>query len=317
MKPTRSCLYCYESLDASDSDFHSSCSMKMFDTRVPPELPYSEGEIAELAENVVRSQIAVSGIQPKLSVDLETLRDDTHPPRFTIVGLWGGYILKPPTSTYPHLPEVEDCTMHLAELAGIPTVPHSLIRMREGSLAYITRRIDRTSGSKLPMEDMCQITERLTEHKYRGSHEQIAKAILRYSANPLLDVGRYYEQVVFSFVIGNADMHLKNFSLIRRPGSGWSLAPAYDLVATALVNPEDREELALTLNGKKSHLKRKDFEIAMASAKLPDRTIRSTFDRMESALPRWQDGISRSFLPPSMKTHMFDLIQRRGERLGW
>ncbi len=213
----------------------------------------------ELAEQVVRSSITVTGVQPKLSLDLEPAKQTTLPQRFTIVGLWGTYILKPPTKQYPYLPEVEDVTMHLASLSKIKTVPHSLIRLQNGSLAYLTKRIDRNKSEKIHMEDMCQLTERLTEHKYDGSYEQIAKAILKFSANPVLDVINFYEQVVFSFLTGNADMHLKNFSLIKDPLLGYSLAPAYDMVATALVNPSDKEELALTLNGKKRKLKKERF----------------------------------------------------------
>lgn len=75
------------------------------------------------------------------------------------------------------------------------------------------------------------------------------KAIRKYSAMPGLDLVNFFELVVFSFVTGNADMHLKNFSLLDQPGLGMTLSPAYDLVNTALVNPADDEEMALTLNG--------------------------------------------------------------------
>jgi serine/threonine-protein kinase HipA len=133
------------------------------------------------------------------------------------------------------LPELEDLTMHLASVSGIETLLHSLIRLSSGSLAYITKRIDRPAKGKFHMEDMCQLTERLTEHKYKGSYEQIGRAILKYSSNPVLDVVNFFEQLVFSYLTGNADMHLKNFSLIKKPEVGWSLSSAYDLVPTALV----------------------------------------------------------------------------------
>jgi serine/threonine-protein kinase HipA len=110
------------------------------------------------------------------------------------------------------------------------------------------------------MEDMCQLTERLTEHKYHASYEQIGKTILKYSTNPGLDLVNFCEIVLFSFLTGNADMHLKNFSLIYDSVNGPILAPAYDMLSTALVNPADDEDLALTLNGKKKRIKRKDFE---------------------------------------------------------
>lgn len=169
------------------------------------------------------------------------------------MGLWGRYILKPQTDVYRALPELEDLTMHMAEAAKIAVVPHSLIRFADGELCYITRRIDRQKdGTKTAMEDMCQLSERLTEYKYKGSYEQIAKLIKKYSATPQLDLVNFWEVVVFSWIVGNSDMHLKNFSLYKTP-TGYSLTPAYDLLSTAIVMPEDKEELALTLNGKKQN----------------------------------------------------------------
>ena len=224
------CLYCYQSLTGNEADFHPSCSRKIFDQPVPPELPYTEAQMAELALKVVQTQVTVTGVQAKLSLHLESPEGKRAPKRFTIVGLWDGYILKPPTRHYPQLPEVEDLTMHLSRLARISVVPHSLIRLQSGSLAYITKRIDRVKARKFHMEDMCQLTERLTEDKYHGSCEQVAKAILKYSRNPGLDVINYFEQVLFSFLTGNADMHLKNFSLIKLPGTGHVLSPDYSLI---------------------------------------------------------------------------------------
>lgn len=239
------CLYCYQPLEQHETDFHSRCSKKIFGTVIPPVLPYSKADIESLALEVVRSQVTITGVQPKLSVDLK--KEKGGEKRFTIVGLWGGYILKPQTEQYANLPENEDLTMHLARLAKINTVPHSLIRFKDGSLAYITKRIDRDKkGNKIPMEDMCQLTEKLTEQKYKGSHEQIAKKIVEFSAYPVLDLINYVEILLFCYLTGNADMHLKNFSLYKKIKET-TLTPAYDLLSTKLVIPEDTEELALTL----------------------------------------------------------------------
>jgi len=225
------CLYCYQHLAENEPDFHCACSKKIFGQPVPPELPYTETQMEALAVQVVRSQVSITGVQPKISLDIATGKKKNEPKRFTIVGFWGGYILKPPTRQYPQLPEVEDLTQHLASIAKIEVVPHSLIRLKSGKLAYITKRIDRGKSGKMHMEDMCQLTEKLTEDKYHGSYEQIAKTILKYSTNPGLDVVNFFEQVLFSFLTGNADMHLKNFSLLRKPGTGIILSPAYDMVA--------------------------------------------------------------------------------------
>jgi serine/threonine-protein kinase HipA len=309
------CLFCYQVLDNNETDFHSGCSKKFFGQPVPPELPYTEAQIEELAIQVIKSQLAITGVQPKLSLELARSESRRGPKRFTIVGLWGGYILKPPVKQYPQLPEVEDLTMHLAEIARIQVVPHSLIYLQSGSLAYITKRIDRQGKEKLHMEDMCQLTERLTEDKYHGSYEQVAKTILRYSTNPGLDVVNFFEQLLFSFLTGNADMHLKNFSLINQPGTGLVLSPSYDLVATALVNPADDEDLGLTLNGRKKKLRRKDFISAFTTLKLDVKQQAIIFGKMGKAQDEWMEFIDISFLSDDNRKAYKELIRSRFERL--
>ncbi len=310
------CLYCYTELENGQLDFHPACSRKLFGKSTAPVLPYTEDQMPELGEQVIKSQVAVTGVQPKLSLDIEKPGKQKEgqkiPQRFTIVGLWGGYILKPPTKQYPQLPELEDLTMHLATLAGIATVPHSLIRMQSGNLAYITKRIDRNKKSKLHMEDMCQLTQRLTEDKYKGSYEQIGKAILKYSANPVLDLINFFEQVLFSFLTGNADMHLKNFSLIEQPGNGFVLSPAYDMVASALVMKGDLEELALNFNGKKRKLQRKDFDIVISSFKvLEEKTIQNMYEKFSGAVEKWLQFIPGSFIDEALQQQYTQLIQQR------
>ena len=295
------CLYCYKELNEGEKDFHKTCSKKMFGTPSVPVLPYTRDKLTDLAKQVIRSQTTLTGVQAKLSLDINKGgRNETD--RFTIVGLWGRYILKPQTDRFAHLPELEDLTMHLAELAKMQVVPHSLIRFADGELCYITRRIDRTStGDKLPMEDMCQLTERLTEHKYKGSYEQIAKAIQRFSAVPKLDMVNYWEQVVFSWITGNADMHLKNFSLYSKEQGKYMLTPAYDMLSTALVMPEDTEELALTLNGKKRKIKKADFVVSMQASGLEEKVINNIFAKFTKVKDKWFEFIDRSFLSNEMK----------------
>jgi serine/threonine-protein kinase HipA len=312
---SKRCLYCYQRLDENETDFHSSCSKKIFGVTIPPVLPYSENNMEELAAQVIQTQATVTGVQPKLSLHLASAEQPKLAKRFTIVGMWGGYILKPASPHYPQLPEVEDLTMHLASIAKIKVVPHSLIRLSSGHLAYITKRIDRVKQQKLQMEDMCQLTERLTEDKYLGSHEQVAKAILKFSANPGLDVINFFELVLFSFLTGNADMHLKNFSLIFQPTLGYVFSPAYDLVATALVNPADDEDLALTLNGKKKKIKRNDFISAFTTIGLEEKQQENIFKKMEKAKTSWFEFIDISFLSNDLKTAYKNLIQERFSRL--
>ena len=311
----KTCLYCYGVLTENEGDFHVSCSKKMFGLQSPPILPYSEADFEPLAMELINRHTALTGVQPKLSLHITRNSEQDSVRKFTIVGLWRGYILKLPTDSYPQLPEVEDLTMHLAAAAKIKTAPHCLIRLKSGNLAYITKRIDRTDKGKLAMEDMCQLTERLTENKYQGSYEQIGKAIRRYSATPGLDLINFFELVLYSFVTGNADMHLKNFSLLEQPGLGMALAPAYDLVNTALVNPADTEDMALTINGKKKKLKKMDFMAAMNTLHIEDKQQQNMFSKIEKALPKWNTMIDASFLSEDFKLQYKAIIQERLSRL--
>lgn len=315
------CLYCYKKisndelkLDSGKFGFHKKCSLKFFETPNPPLLDFSEDQILELAEQVIKSQKTVTGVQPKLSLGLS--KNHERPERFTIIGLWGEYILKPQTEIYANLPENEDLSMHLAELSKIRTVNHSLIRLNTGQLAYITKRVDRQRRRKLHVEDMCQLTERLTEHKYKGSYEQISKAIKKYSVNPGLDLTDFYELVLFSFLIGNNDMHLKNFSLLKR-NNEYSLCPAYDLLASELVVEDDDDELALTLNGKKKKLKNTDFQIAMKISGLDNKVIENIFGKYEKLIPTWINFIDQSFLPKSTREAFKEMILKKAKQIGF
>ncbi|MBR3405406.1 MAG: HipA domain-containing protein [Bacteroidales bacterium] len=302
------CLYCYKELGPGEVDFHKSCCRKFFGTSTAPSLDYTRAQMDELAAQVIRSQTTLTGVQPKLSLNLDKHKDSQ---KLTIVGLWGDYIFKPQTERFAMLPENEDLTMHLAEIAKIKIVPHTLIRMKDGSIGYLTKRIDRKAdGEKIAMEDMCQLTERQTEHKYRSSYEQIGKAIRKYSTNAQLDMVDFLELVYFSWLTGNNDMHLKNFSLYSPLGEP-VLTPAYDLLNTVISNPADDEELALNLNGKKKRMTDADFRTAYRTCGVPE----IVFDRVKkkylNLLPKFEEEIQRSFLSDELKTLYIDLLHQR------
>ena len=295
------CLFCYQELEEGQKDFHPACAKKFFGKTEAPDLPYSRDNINELARESVLSRIAVTGVQSKLSMDVNKGEKD-EPDRLTIVRLWGKYILKPKSKEYPWMPEVEDLTMHLAEISKIEVVPHTLIRFSDGELAYLTRRIDRDrNGTKYLMEDLCQISERSTDDKYKSSYEKIAKLIKFHSSAPMLDLANFWEVVVFSWITGNSDMHLKNFSLISRTPSHYVLSQAYDLVNVHLVYPEDKEELALTLDGRKKSINKQNFVRAMASSGLEDKVMDNIFRKFLVSAPKWYDFIDNSFLPVDLK----------------
>jgi serine/threonine-protein kinase HipA len=312
----RRCLYCYEPLFDTTSDFHQACNKRFFGQLKTPQLAYNLDNLQELATQVIQSQMAVTGVQAKVSLSLYRKQEKNLTKKLTIVGLYGDYILKPPSEHYAQLPELESATMHMAAVCGIPVVPHSLIHLQDGTLCYITKRVDRTRKGKLQMEDMCQLSERLTEDKYKGSHEQIAKLVLKYSSNPLLDVSNFYEQVLFSFFTGNADMHLKNFSLLEKEEHGLSLCPAYDLVPTALVNPTDTEELALTLNAKKRKLNYKDFLAAYENGGLNKKVLDNTLELFQYCKPEMEAVLEKSFVSEEYKANYYTLLNNRYKQLG-
>ena len=302
----KKCLYCYQVLNENENDFHQACSKKMFGTNIPPILDFNLKETEEIAKKLVIKSIAVTGVQPKLSLELEKKIKEI--PRLTIVGLHGDYIFKPQSQQFAELPENEDVTMHLAEMVKIKTAKHSLIRLKSGELGYITKRFDRSKGSKIAVEDFCQLSEHLTEHKYRGSIEKIGKLAHQFTANKGFESQRLFELVLFSFLTGNADMHLKNFSLIENALGEYEFSPAYDLLSTALVIPEDKEESSLTINGKKSRIGLKDFNSLAASLHLNEKSLQAIYKRFNTILPQWKEFINQSFLSVEMKAKYIQLI---------
>lgn len=308
----KKCLYCYKELNINTGgDFHENCSLEFFGTIQQPIFEHSLEQMAELAKNVVERSVTIPGVQPKLSLSLvKDTHDDNAKGRFTIVrALGGNYIFKPPSHSYPEMPENEHVTMRIAEAFGINVVKSSLIRMLSGELAYITKRIDRTeTGEKIHMLDMFQITEAFD--KYRSSMEKIGKALDEHSDNTLLDKVYFLELSVFSFLTGNNDMHLKNFSMIDA-GGRWTLSPAYDLLNVAIVNPEDTEELALTLEGKKKKLKWVHFEHLGQTMGLNDKQINGIAKRFQKNKKSAFNWIDNSFLSEEYKDKYKELIESR------
>lgn len=307
------CLYCYELL-GDEIDFHEKCCVEFFGAATPPNMPYSLDQMADLAKNIIERSVAVPGVQAKLSMSLVKETQENSDTRLTVVGALGGqYIFKPPSDQFPEMPENEHVTMRIAEAFGIRVVPSSLIRLKSGELSYITKRVDRRkNGEKIHMLDMFQITE--AYDKYKSSMEKVGKALHSYSENTLLDKIFYFELAIFSFLTGNNDMHLKNFSMIEST-SGWKLAPAYDLLNVAIVLPEDTEELALTLEGKRKKLKREHFEQFGKGLRLSNKQIQGVFNRMIRERPKAIEWVDKSFLTDDMKEAYKNVVEMRYEQL--
>ena len=311
------CLYCYQPLNETEQDFHSSCAKKMFGTKQAPIIDFNLKQLEELAKQIVIKSIAVTGVQPKLSLELEKYPDSyrSELSRLTIVGLHGNYILKPPSTEYKELPQNEDVTMHLANLVKIKTAQHCLIRLHSGELAYITKRFDRNKKNKIALEDFCQLTENLTEHKYRSSIEKVAKTTQKFTTNKGLEALRLFELVLFCYLTGNADMHLKNFALLENALGEFELSPAYDLLSTALVIANDKEETALTINGKKSRLKKKDFDALAISMNINTKVLESIYTKFEIVLPNGIEFIKQSFLSKTMQKNYIELLKLKHSNL--
>lgn len=307
---SKKCLYCYNELD-TDGDFHPSCSLQFFGSPEPPILNYTLSEMAELAKKVVESSVTVPGVQPKLSLGfIKDVLKDGNKGRLTVMGALGGnYILKPQNETFPQMPENEHLTMRMAELCGISVVPSTLIRLKSGELSYLTKRIDRMeSGEKIHMLDMFQILEAFD--KYKSSVEKVGKAVAEHSSNTLLDLLRLFEVILFSYITGNNDMHLKNFSLILS-NKNWTLAPAYDLLNVNLHLPKDLEETALTIGGKKRKLTKSDFINLGLSFQLTEKQILNTFNRFINAEKKMKREIKISFLSAENQIKYIELLQDR------
>lgn len=314
MKNNR-CLYCYLSLKEDEIDFHQKCSEIFFGTPAQPELKIDSDNLNTLAKEIIIRSVAVTGVQPKLSLTIEKIPGNAKGARMTIVGLWGNFILKPQSTEHPFLPENEDLTMHLAQIFGINTAAHSLMRTISGELAYVVKRFDRINKEKLQCEDLCQLSEQLTEAKYRGSMEKTGKIIKQNVANPILDAISFFEITLLSFLTGNADMHLKNFSILKDEKNRYNLSPAYDLVNTKLAVPEDKEEMALTINTRKNKITINDFNALAKSLGLNDQQIKNTYTKFNTHFSEMLELINNSFLPQNLKENYKEIFLARTNRL--
>lgn len=312
------CLCCNKLLENATeiellAQWHKKCIKKFFGTNIMPQLHLDEAALEQLVTDTVAKGFTVAGVQKKLSLHLSDDSDN----RLTLVGYPTGYILKPQSKDFEQLPEIEHLVMTMADAAGIKTVPHALIKTDE-KLAYITKRIDRISGSTklLAMEDFCQLSGRLTEEKYKSSYEQCAK-VIKFSFRSGLDMAELFYRLIFCFVTGNSDMHLKNFSLIEdAPGSRrFELSRAYDLLAVNVVMPEDKEEFALTLNSKKANIKRKDFLIFADYCKIPQPAAEKMLKKICGMKEKLLSLAGESNLKPDLKIRFIKLIEERMERL--
>lgn len=275
-------------------------------------LAYSAAEQREEAA-ALAGKMSIQGVQPKLSAQLKIKEE-----HFELVAQDGHYILKPPSHLYPELPQNEAISMTMAEKIGLDVPVHGLIYAKDNSLTYFIKRFDRGGHhKKFAIEDFSQLLGFARDTKYNSSMEQVANVIETYCSFPRIELVKFFKLTLFNFLIGNEDMHLKNFSLIT-DNNKILLAPAYDLLNTsiALKNPE--EEMALTLKGKKNKLTKNDFfkYFAVERLKLNTKVIENITQEFKSAKSEWEELIQKSYLSKPMQKKYLQLLQERFERLG-
>lgn len=308
------CLCCGKELHkANEVGWHKACIKRFFGTTKLPKIEIDETTLKLLVEDTVKKGFTVPGVQKKLSLHLVS---DDNKPRLTLVNFPTGYILKPQVSEYEALPESEHLIMSMADMAGISTVPHALIRGDDG-IAYITKRVDRKLHDgrveMLAMEDFCQLDLRLTEDKYRGSYERCAKIIKRYSSRVGIDMTEFFVRLVFCFVVGNSDMHLKNFSLVETAEctGEYVLSPAYDLLPVNANMPADKEQFALTINGKKMNIHRRDFLKFADTCDISQAVAEKLIESIIKFTPQWIKLCDDSLLPSELKKRLKTIIYER------
>jgi serine/threonine-protein kinase HipA len=276
---------------------------KVFGMNHAPKIGLSLRDIPLKAQEMV-GKMSISGVQPKLSVRLDKKLGE-----IVTAAERGEYILKPQLQQFPHIPENENCCMDIAEDLGIDIPPQCLLPLTDGTLAYIVKRFDRRGPEKIHQEEFFQILEK--KDKYQGSLEQIGKKLGEISAVPGLDVQLFFERVVFNFLIGNGDAHFKNFSILYHEPDGARLSPAYDIVCSRLVIPNEQDS-ALTVNGKRNNLARKDFDTLADLLEIPPRV---RYERFEGKMGQIGGVIKCSQMPEEYKAKLVEILASRYARL--
>lgn len=277
---------------------------EMFNTSELPIIDFNLQDVSQKAQKST-GKLSISGVQPKLSMKLDKKNNS-----LISVAEGGEYILKPQIAAFSNIPENEQCCMDIAAELGINVPPHCLLPLKDRSWAYIVKRFDRESGLKIHQEEFFQILE--SGDKYKGSVEQIGRRLKEISTAPGYDVQLLFERVVFNFIIGNGDAHLKNYSIAYRDKETIRLTPAYDIVCSKLVIP-DEEDSALSINSKKNGLKRDDFDKLAEYLNIP---IKIRYEKFEKNLTLMETVIKNSEIKKEIQEQFINIINERLSRMG-
>ncbi len=305
--PLSRCPITYEPIPSGEK--YSTAGLK----KLSPQLRHLEALPLSAQEQRIEARkrahkMSIQGVQPKLSAILEVKKG-----RFDIVDVGGKYILKPPPELYEQLPQNEDLSMRLAATLDIEVPLHGMLYSSDGSLTYFIKRFDRVSHKdKLPLEDFAQLSGKTRETKYNSSMEQLVKTMGQFCTFPMLEKRKLLVRILFNFLIGNEDMHLKNYSLISRGGKV-ELSPAYDFLNSTIALDNPAEQTALPLRGKKNNLKREDWidYFALEQLVLNRGTVEEVLDQISRASPKWEAEIGISFLSEKMKEAYRKILRER------
>ena len=287
-----------------EKNYHRKCLRALFGKPVLPEIKLSLPDVPLEAQKMA-GRMSISGVQPKLIMSLEK-------GRLIPVSSGGLYILKPQTEAFRSLPENENICMNIAQGLKIDVPPHGLLELADGTMAYIVKRFDRTTPKdRKRCEDFSQI---LGLDKYTGSVEQIGRRLMEVSEFPGIDAQLLFERILLNFLLGNGDAHLKNYSILEDDKGTLRLSPAYDIVCSKLVIP-DEEDSALTINGKRNKIARSDFEKLTEYLQIPEKAVTNIFKRMSAAKEISGEEVERSILKDGDKKMIRDIMEDRYTRI--
>lgn len=308
MSDVRRCLCCQKPIDGSIR-YHPGCLQRLFGTARPPEIPFGVADLPAEISRLGSKMSSISGVQKKVLVVFDRSANRL------VISRGSTHILKTETNEYPELPRNENLCMNIVEGMGFKASPHGLFLMKDGTFCYMTKRFDRMSdGQKIPKEDMAQLLGFTSETKYNGSLEMVGKAIQRHTQNPGLDAVDFLERLVLSYLIGNGDMHIKNWGVYAPDGKNFHLAPCYDFVSSGLYIPDETES-ALTLNGKRHKLQRSDFEALAQYLGIEPKATENVFVKFRRSKDKIILMVSESELSPAWKDQLKLLIEGRYGKL--
>jgi serine/threonine-protein kinase HipA len=309
------CPISYQAL-TQDENTYSEAGLHQLNPKLTKLVPLDfTAEDLRFEATMRADKMSIQGVQPKLSAKLRIKEG-----KFDIVDNHGRYILKPPSFFYPELPQNEAITMSMAALCGIEVPIHGLLYGKDGQMTYFIKRFDRRArGIRVAVEDFSQLSQLGRDAKYKSSMEKVADIILAkgFCTFPLLEAKKLFMRVLFCYVTGNEDMHLKNFSLITSDNK-ITLAPAYDLLNTTIAQKNTKEEFALPLSGKKNNITKKNLitEFGQKKLLLNEKVIDEILNQFHQAIPKWQDLLKRSFLSNMMQEKYSELLQSRAKKMG-